>query len=101
MFFARPIMQVTRQIAFVFLDDCRAWTNKTREIGSCEECDARRLERLQDEQDTPTRTRVIPVVDRCNLSFYIAFGAVEEVFLILSVLRQRDIGSTSFFCATY
>ena len=51
-----------------------------------EECDPRRLERLQDEQDTSTTTRVIPVVDRSNSSFYIAFGAVEEVSLILSVL---------------
>ena len=52
--------------------------NKTREIGSCEECDSRRLERLQGEQDTSTRTRVIPVVDRSSSSFYIAFGAVED-----------------------
>ena len=52
---------------------------------SCLECDARRLERLQDEQHTPTRTRMIPVVDRSNSSFYVAFGAVQ-VFLILNVL---------------
>ena len=58
--------------------------NKARESG--EECDARILERRQDEQDTSTRPRVIPVVvDRSNSSFYIAFGAVE-VFLILRVL---------------
>ena len=78
-------MHVTSQIAFALLDVRRARTNKTRQIGSCEECDAR-LERLQDEQDTSTRMRVIPVVDRSNSSFCIAFGAVEEVFLILSVL---------------
>ena len=86
MCFSQLIMQVTSQIAFVLLDVCKPRTNETREIGSCEECDARRLERLQDEQDTSTRTRVIPVVNRSNSSFYIAFGAVEEAFLILSVL---------------
>ena len=52
---------------------------------SCEECAARRSERLQDEQHTSTRTCIIPVVDRFNSSFYIAFGAVQ-VFLIVSVL---------------
>ena len=85
MFFARPIMQVISQIAVVSLGVCRALTTKTREIGSCEECDARRLERVQHEQDTSTRTRVIPVADRSNLSCYIGSGAVE-VLLILSVL---------------
>ena len=52
---------------------------------SCEECDSRRSERLQDEQHTSTRPRIIPGVDRFNSSFYIAFGAVQ-VLLILSVL---------------
>ena len=62
-------------------------TKKKRESGSsCGECDARRLERLQDERDTSRRTRVIPVVDRSNSFFYIiAFGAVE-MLLILRVL---------------
>ena len=80
-------MQVTSQIAVVVHDVCRAWTNKTREVASsCEECDARTLQRLQDEHDTSRRTRVIHVVDRSISSLYIiAFGAVE-VFLILSVL---------------
>ena len=80
-------MQVTSQIAVVFLDVCRACTNKTRESAStCEECDARILEKLLDEHDTSRRTRVIPEVDRSNSYFYIiAFGAVE-MFLILSVL---------------
>ena len=77
-------MQVFSQVAFVLLEVCRAWTNKTRE--SYEEYDARKLEELQDKQDTSTRTRVKPVVDRSNSSFYIAFGAVEGVFLILRVL---------------
>ena len=40
---------------------------------SCEECDAGKLERLHDEQDTLTMTRVTSVVDRFNSSFYIAF----------------------------
>ena len=44
-------MQVTIQIAVVLLDVCRAWTNETRiSANSCEECDAKILERLQDEQ---------------------------------------------------
>ena len=51
----------------------------------CEESDARRLKRLQDEEHTSTRTPVIPVVNRSNSSFFIAFGAVQ-VFIILSVL---------------
>ena len=69
---------------------------------NCEECDAGRPERLQDEQHTSTRTRIILVVDRSNSSFYIAFGAVQ-VFLILSVCsaRQPGIDLKSFFCATY
>ena len=96
-------MQITSQIAIVLLDVCRAWTNKTRKIGSsCEECDARRLDRLQDEHDTSATTRVVPVVDRSNSSFYIAFGAVE-VFLVWACL---DCTSTwyrlkTFFWATY
>ena len=78
-------MQVTSQIAVVLLEVCRAWTNKTRESASYEECDAR-LERLQDEHDTSRRARVLRVVDRSKSSFYIlAFGAVD-VFIILNVL---------------
>ena len=48
---------------------------KTRE--SCEECNAKILKRLQDKQDTSTKTRVILAVDRSSSSFYIAFGAVD------------------------
>ena len=75
-------MQVTsRKNVVVLLDACRAWTNKTRESASSQECDARRLEKLQDELDTSRRTRVIPVVDRFNSPFYIiAFGAVVHHF---------------------
>ena len=36
--------------------------------------------------DTSTRTHVIRGVDRSNSSFCIAFGAVQKVFLISSVL---------------
>ena len=74
---------------------------------SCEERDARRLERLQDEHPASTRKPIIPVVGRSNSSFYIAFGAVQ-VFLILisSVLGLHAnliylVGSKTFFCATY
>ena len=55
-----------------------------------EECDARRIERLQAEHDTSRRTRVIPVVvDRSKIRIfivYVAFGAVEVFLIILSVL---------------
>ena len=68
-------MQVTSQIAVVLLDVCcRAWTNKTRESASCEECEARRLRRLQGEHDTSKRARDIQVVDRSKSSFYIYFS---------------------------
>ena len=76
-------MEVTSQIAFVLLDVCRTWTNKTWEVGRCEECDARRLERLR---HLHKHACYIPVVDLSNSSFYIAFGAVQKVFFILSVL---------------
>ena len=75
----------TSQIAVVLLDARRASTRKIRESAR-KECDARSLERVQDDDDKPRRTRVIPVVDRSKFpSFIIAFGTVEVV-IILSVL---------------
>ena len=68
-----------------------------------EECDARRLERLQDEPDTSRRTRVTPVVDRSNSSLYHCVWCCWSVshFERAWSARQPDIGSKSFYYATF
>ena len=78
-------------------------TKRKTNDGRCEECDARRSERREDEQHMPTRMRITPVVDCSISSFYIAFGAVQ-VFLNLSVLALQVSlirAQNRFICATY
>ena len=58
---------------------------------------------LQDEHDTPRRTRVIRAVDRFNSSLYfIAFRVVERLYFFGRSwsARQSDTGLKPFFCAT-
>ena len=57
---------------------------------SCEEYDARRLERLQDDHDTSRRTRVIPVVDRSNSPFYIIAVGTAEVAQFASLSGPEE-----------
>ena len=84
--FQRSTTGITRVLVDASCSPCRPWTNKTREIVSCDKCDARRFERHWRVTCIRGRARNIGLRGKSQTKITIIFAVA--IYLIISVIRH-------------